>query len=366
MLGFGIGSIFPQLKEPGNYESWADEVERTLNLIPSIRKLEVKGGRSSFRWFDVEDADGRNDLIHHPIPVHGNVAFTINIPARAQDRLNPWWKASVDSEVEEFVVFLELDTAYPYALVVFYSDNMIKPSSAVVIVREFLKEELEKLGDRSTLELTTLGPSPFHAEFYIKEGDQGDFVTPGLNALVRHGRGYSECEFFFDKKVFESAAHVLDEVRKKIGPEFANFYGLTAERTVKQVSVDVLTLQVEEGVAAYRRKGAINWVRRVITSRANLRNISLELLKIQMGVTNSQRSNGKVIDNLRAERGLLLFEGKLVGMAELDYTDQLDNLGSMLKVLESQHTQTVQRITSFAVSLLGVVVGAFLTAALRK
>ncbi|MEU7413959.1 hypothetical protein AB0B40_32435 [Streptomyces sp. NPDC042638] len=371
MLGFAIGSLFPQLKNPEAYASWVDEVERVFNLIPSIKNLQVKGARSGYALFDTEGVEEPGSLIYHPIPINGTVSFTINIPSRVQNRLNPLWSTSIDNKVEEFLVFIELDSDYPYVWVAVSGDDVIRPSGAVVAVREFLREEIEKLADNSTLTLTTLGPSPFHADFFVEEAgpgqEEGEVVAPGLRVALQRGRNsYSKCTFYYDGAEFSSPAHAMEAIRQKIGPEFAVFYWLTAEKTVKRLSMDTLTVQVDESVAMYRNKGVVNWLRRVITSRSALRNISLELLKIQMSMAKTQQSNSKEIEELGSNRGTLLFDDELKKASSLNYGSDLENLGAMLKVLESQHTQTVQRLTAFAVSLLGVVVGAFLTAALRK
>ncbi|MEX3102591.1 MULTISPECIES: hypothetical protein [unclassified Streptomyces] len=367
MLGFAVGSLFPQLKNPEFYASWADEVERVLNLIPSINDLKITGGRTSFALFDTEGAERLDDLIHHPIPVYGAVTFTITIPSRVQSRLSPWGDISVGNKVEKFLVFIELDSDYPYTLIIVSGDEIVRPTGAVVVVREFLQEELAKLGDASSINLTTLGPSPFHAEFFVAEGDEGEAIAPGLKAhLRRGGKSYGRCDFFYDPAEFESPTHVLDVIRRKVGPEFAGFYRLTAEQVIKRFGMRVLTSQVEERVSSYRERGLASWFRRVRTSRSTLRDIGLELLEIQMGMTKTQQNNAKLIEELETARGVVLFESQLKDKSELDYGSELDSLGAMLKLLESQHTQTVQRLTAFAVSLLGVVVGAFLTAALRR
>ncbi|MER6274658.1 hypothetical protein [Streptomyces sp900105755] len=369
MLGFAIGSLFPQLKDPEAYATWADEVERVFNLIPSIKNLQVRGGRSGYALFDTEDVEDPGSLIYHPIPIHGTVSFTINIPSRVQNRLNPLWSTSIDNKVEEFLVFIELDSDYPYTWVAVSGDDVVKPSGAIVVVREFLCEEIAKLSEKSTLTLTTLGPSPFHADFFVEESGQaeGEVVVPGLRVSLQRGRNsYSKCTFFYDGAEFDSPAHAVEAIRQKVGPEFATFYWLTAEKVVKLLGMDALTAWVDEGVSMYRNRGMVNWLRRVLTSRSLLRNISLQLLKIQMDMTRTQRSNSKKIEELGANRGALLFDSELKGVSSLDYGSDLENLGATLKVLESQHTQTVQRLTAFAVSLLGVMVGAFLTAALRK
>ncbi|WP_326652595.1 hypothetical protein [Streptomyces sp. NBC_01750] len=366
MIAFAIGSLFPQIKGSEPYTSWADETEKTLNLIPSIRDLEVRGGRERFSLFGLHEEVDDGSLIRHPIPQHGRISFILNVPARVQSRLNPWGDISAGNGIEDFLVVTELDRDYPYTYVLISGTaEILKPSGAVVVVREFLKEEIDKLGDRSTVRLTALGPSPFHAEFYIQPGNLGEKAAPGLGVARTHSRWYDRLDFYFDEEI-AGPAQAMEEISKQFGPEFATYYLLTAEGVIKQRKMESLTDDTEEAVSAYTRKGLKNWLRRLLTSRANLRNLSLEMLRIQMSITRTQQSNNETLEGLKEGREFLLLGRELKEVSELNYANELENSGAILKVLESQHTQTVQRVTAFAVSLLGVMVGAFLTAALRR
>ncbi|MGW7594431.1 hypothetical protein [Streptomyces asiaticus] len=135
---------------------------------------------------------------------------------------------------------------------------------------------------------------------------------------------------------------------------------------MQRFSVEVASIQAEEAAAAYTHRGINNWLRRTTRLRKVVRDLNLEILLLQIGIAKTQDQNNKFLEILRSQNSSLIIEKQLTEQAELNYSKELGTYAEVLKVLESQHTQTVQRISAFAVSLLGVIVGALLTAALRR
>ncbi|MGW7687443.1 hypothetical protein ACWGMA_00895 [Streptomyces asiaticus] len=143
---FAIGSLFPELKNATeeNISTWADAVESSLNLVPSVSDLKISGANSTV-LFDTGDAKEFDDLIQHPIPANGRIEFRITIPSRIQERLMGW-RVSKDNEITEFLVIIDLNYRYPCTFVTPVGQGKIlAPSGAVIIVREFLKKVRSRL-----------------------------------------------------------------------------------------------------------------------------------------------------------------------------------------------------------------------------
>ncbi|MEU6774099.1 hypothetical protein [Streptomyces sp. NPDC046759] len=347
-------------------------VEESLNLIPSISEVKITGVAGSAVFNAGNDPARHDNLIQHPIPIGGRLEFKITIPARIQERLK-LWRVSENSELTEFLVITELDLPYPCTFVApLGQGRIIRPSGAVIVLREFLIEELEKLGDKSQIKLTTLGPSPFHIDCHIRECPEqeesppGELIIPNVWLRKTLGRGYARWDFFFLAGSFESPGAVRTALVEHVKPEFATYYRLTCQRNVQRFNVAAASARAEAAVATFRLRGARNWMRRVTRLRGLLRDLNLEILLLQMGIAKDQERNNKLLDKLRDRSVPLVIEKELAERAELNFSTELDTYGKVLEVLETQHTQTVQRITAFSVSLLGVIVGALLTAALRR
>ncbi|MER6191983.1 hypothetical protein [Streptomyces cyaneofuscatus] len=329
--------------------------------------LQIDGARDANYFFDTGSLDEPDHLIYHPIPAHGQVRFRITIPSRVQERLKGW-SVSDDNRVQDFIVFIDLDSRYPCTFVIPQDPEgeRLRPSGAMIIIREFLKEELGKLGDKATVRLTTMGPSPFHADFYVSEGEGGDPVEPNFSLTRKHGHGYSVWDFQFDGTSFDTPQQALVKILERCRSEFGSFYRIEASGLVELRTVKSFTKEVQEAVSSYRRKGVKNWLHRVIRMRGEIRDLALQLLTLQIDIAERRRSSSSLVDALRERNPTLLLEKELSDKSDYEYTEDLERYSEILKVLETQQTQTVQRITAFCVSLLGVVVGAVLTAVLRR
>ncbi|MET7532086.1 hypothetical protein [Streptomyces goshikiensis] len=362
---FAVGSLFPELiDKEADLNDWATEVERTLDLIPSVSRIEIDPPRG-FMSFNLGDATEFKDLIQHAIPIGGEIRFHILIPARIQERIKGW-SVSAGNSVEEFLVTIDLSTTYPCAFIIPLGEGVLRPSGAVIVVREFLTEELDKLGSKAAIKLTTLGPSPFHAEFHIKEGDVGEILAPGIRVSRAISSGYSRWTLHYDPEVHESAEAARTVIIQRLGYEFSTFYRIVAHRNIHRFGVAAIEAWVEGTLAFYGGKGLKSWIYRTAKLRKILHDISLEILKVQLGIEKVHKQNERLIEKARDRNSKLALEKELAEKAELGFRDELSSYAEMVGVLESRHSNTTQRLTSFAVSLLGVVVGALLTAALRK
>jgi hypothetical protein len=176
LFKFSIGCI--QFK-PKNLSTRFDSVqalirslERSLNGIAAIQDIDIE--HHAQMW--VEDghlpvpfpslANGEFPYLGGGSGLSLNIDLRIAIPQRTQREI--LGRLDVEEIYDEIAVFFTYHYDLPLMVVAVPGDHGGKPSDCLYLVREFLKVEME--GNAvSEFTIDVLGPSPFHANFSVKE-----------------------------------------------------------------------------------------------------------------------------------------------------------------------------------------------------
>lgn len=228
---FGVGCFHFGLDVTPPYQFSVDEyvksIEQFLGGLDTVGHFSVKRSLLKTRAETtlLERPKAMSDGHVFPPGVIRRLDFSLRIPHRTQAEIMkrilgenyPW--AGIGTE--HFMV----RTAYSYHGPVTLIEGLdleeigrTKPSDAVVVVREYLKAKVEEA--EAGLQLEFIGPSPFHANFFVTEDDSME-----EDSRVEHAQipGYDVIKFRVTPKIFESsAAWLLSE----IGDQFAFFYHL--------------------------------------------------------------------------------------------------------------------------------------------
>lgn len=191
------------------------------------------------------------------------VYFTVYIPARMQvSVLGEDW-APKRTGTENFKVYV-ISTYYgPISFV--ESIDAAKgsdPAYSVRVVRTFLANEFERIKASITFEF--MGPSPFHANFYLKsDADEkiaGDLVWAELSK-----RGYNEIRLTYNLSKFASGDEALGYFISEIDDEIGLFYRIIIEKNKSmfawdgiEAKIDKLNRDSEPGVSLLNFKRQIN------------------------------------------------------------------------------------------------------------
>ena len=147
-----------------------------LEKIENLSNLQVLREDNSvgFRSF-VEDADGEM----YPCVVGFSIEFDLYIPTKVQAKIVD------DFPIENLHVHIQYGYEKSVAFVWFDSQSEnCEPSEAVIVAREYIAE---RLGE--DFQFSVLGPSPFHANFYIKESPTEPFcVLDSTDDRAGYGR----------------------------------------------------------------------------------------------------------------------------------------------------------------------------------
>lgn len=288
---YGVGCFHFSLKQlpPSSFKvsRYIDELRSALQSIPSISNIVID-------YDETEDEDISLDVNEKPPTLstdHGafpcidflEISFTIYIPYRVQVELlglasiaRETIKGDSDKEfaslTETFTETFNISIYQTFWLPVAFIDPVnpcepgSSPSTAVQIIREFLKQEFKKV-DSPCINFDFLGPSPFHADFYVFEKhDESN------NAEQRPADIFA-CDYWpmpgYDKIVFryDPKHYSLDEAKAyakyKILDELGFFYNVIQERVLTRRSWDevndiiidrLISMQRSEGVRGFSER----------------------------------------------------------------------------------------------------------------
>lgn len=201
-----------------------------------------------------------------PQPMRLEIRFDIYIPFRIQEELS---RVSVTYETrsENFRLHIEYSFHGPVAYVEpLNATGIFRPSTAVQVVREYLKRELNT--NASVIVFECLGPSPFHADFYLESVPSELEESCGFPFSVEHirTRGYAEVVFTYAESFFpnrDTAIHVLfSELSDELGLFYeAKRLDLDAYRDWDGIQEKFLALTDVTTEAGVRRRIRAMWQR---------------------------------------------------------------------------------------------------------
>lgn len=241
MKSFGVGcmhfSIADKLRGHISIQEYADEVVRVLELFTTITDVDI--------YFD-EDAKNEKICVEPPNPQlqngescyphipRYNLEFKVYIPFRVQAALIGTKEKYVDTFTEKFKVYLKHDWYGPVS----YIDCLgakaeSNPSTAVQVIREYLAKELNGL--ETFLKIDFVGPSPFHADFFLSADEDMKKEEGMLFHLDQMKKpGYDTLKFRYSTTDFDSEEIAFDVLMDELADELAFFYALNV-REAKRI-----------------------------------------------------------------------------------------------------------------------------------
>lgn len=289
------------------------------------------------------------------------VAFELHIPGRVQAEL-----------LEEVYVPDASSTSFRVVCAHFYhgpvtfvipmsptDDQAAMPGSeAVIIVRRFLEREFPKVTDSLVFEL--VGPSPFHADFEIVEGNET--VRGYSYRYVRTpSKGYDEFSFSYDGTEFDSAEAAANSIFSDIGEELAFYYYV--ERTELELSREwhEVEAQVEALLLLEERAGWLPRIRRFFTTTPQISDASLGLARYEAFEALRKASLNREYSDVFSAPGRGTFRLDVDRELEQSFVAPLEPVGRMLQLLHSRSARRVDLMVVLVASVLGGGVGALLT-----
>ncbi|UUV28010.1 hypothetical protein NQK81_24635 [Amycolatopsis roodepoortensis] len=340
-------------------DGWFKTIEDELGQIGTIKELILdRANNFSMGSMRRVDDNGIGQIEEVEQPTRGSISFTISIPERIQQKFNPYSVAA--GRKYEIGTEFQVDTRYLFHGPVTFVECVNAPpgtlaSSAVALVREYLRSELQKLG--GTVELLVVGPSPFHADFRIKTmpGAKPEEFDP-IN--IQKARGFDICTFTFHQE-----AGIPLEILKRISQsiisdEFSLYYELVRDREIRSDQLQGIAIDLDILVDMHQTRGIKGVFRRLFRSSHKAREIILDILTAEAAEANAKRSNTQQLKELKEQPGRLIYQDKLQDQIDTSFITELRALKESASMLESGRTKEFEVAVLSLATLLGAASGA--------
>lgn len=232
MKAFGIGCLHFSFQGGAEQEitvqEYIDEVRASLERLSNVSDVEL--------YFDEDIKDERIDISEsthmndgdpcYPHISFFELSFNLYLPIRVQAEVINRDQKYIHTDTENFHVVFKHDWHGPFTIVELIGAGLnSSPSTAIQIIRKYLKREIDSGG--KTLKLDFVGPSPFHANFFLSGCEKNSSDKPS-NFELNHIKvpAYDKLEFSYPTNQYESEDVAFEELISEISSEIAFFYEL--------------------------------------------------------------------------------------------------------------------------------------------
>jgi len=277
---FGVGCFHFGYKKPVPFEfqssSYVREVKETLGLLTSISEIRASFDENTSYAANVEEEiQSLREGEFFPEISFFQLDFTVFIPVRVQHEMFPGEDLDEQIGTETFEVSMRHGFHGPLAFVeCIQPTDRCDPASAVRLIRDYISREFSKLSSPVTFEF--IGPSPFHASFFVKEEET---AAEGVQMKEIEQRGYNEILFVHNKSI--SSEDALEFVYDELSHELDLFYAIQrTEVQMMHAGHELLSEWESLKEAAAKHPPMINVRERFRLHRA-ARNLVLKALSLQ-------------------------------------------------------------------------------------
>jgi hypothetical protein len=237
MKSFGVGCFHFSIKKNNTntitVKEYISEVVRSLEKLSTISDIEYFYDESlKDEELDLSESTSMQDGQHcFPCIPFLNLSFNIYIPKRIQASVINEEVEYIDTETENFKVNFINAWHGPLTFIECSQASVeTSASTAIQIVREYLIKEYDLLD--TFLFLDFIGPSPFHADFFLNcemksQGEHGDKFT------LEHVKkpGYDQLNFNYNQHAFDTEDNALESLYRALRDEISFFYSLHCMRS---------------------------------------------------------------------------------------------------------------------------------------
>lgn len=372
IIPFGIACFhFGIAKEPPfrySDEQYIAELRKALESIPNIEQISiteiVKDQTTpqdiSEKIPDIHEADG-----FFPNWGFGKVEFSIHIPERIQRQILPF----LDVCTERFKISINYSYHMPVTFVVPVNPTgECCPADAVIVIREFL--ELQFINIKSEyIRFEYLGPSPFHADCYLKPGEciGSDGSSPGfISRDVTTEIGYDELIINYDTKIFENRKDVEACFFKEIISELSFFYGISRIRAIKLRKWVQIEEMLEEIIPKNTKKGIWRSFRESISYSGKIKKLFIAIAIFEKDLIFIKEEIRHDYEDIYSDRWTSYFQKFIDSAMREEETYPTKELIQLLSYLEDKRAKNMELLTMFFSAIIGGGIGALITLLLAK
>ena len=235
MKAFGVGCFHFALKDNMEKEitvqEYMDEIKKSIQSLTSASEFKISA--AEYGRDKKINTSAPNPKINDGEPCYPaieflNLSFVLYIPSRIQAELIRVPETVLDTRTERFKITMIHEWNGPVSYVECLSaEPHTHPSTAVQVVREYLTKEFSKIDTFLVYDL--LGPSPFHADFYLQsqapqEEKQTKFILNEIKSPA-----YNTLNFNYYNTDYPDEEKALHSLYDTISDELSFYYELNRE-----------------------------------------------------------------------------------------------------------------------------------------
>ncbi|MBF4582497.1 hypothetical protein ITJ54_07420 [Curtobacterium sp. VKM Ac-2865] len=380
---FGIGcytfeapdaDLLTMVNPEGSYSihSWSQDVEAALRSIPSLDNIEVSGfhsvrGDHPFNWRETTRA-ALHSLPHsslhrggdfRPHPVNGQIRFDATIPVHIQNEVFPYVE---NRRGTRFTVHISYAFGMPVAFVRTYDDHQ-DPSTAVAIVREFLKREFDKqIPAGNPIKFVCMGPSPAWLNLVLNAPESGP-VDEADRVTVIDTPGYKWVTMRIAQQPgVMTVEDAYDFLRAVISESAAVFYDLVSEMAISALTRQYIETQLQKLVELHRAPGFRSWLRRVWSAGKSANDLMLEILAVDLEEKRSFAASKERWNSIRSASGKKIIAPVFNIESSRDIPDYVPHARAVVDLLSTRQSRSIELIGVITSAVIGGAAGAALTA----
>lgn len=376
MKSFGIGCFHFGISDESNKEifsvkEYISEVKNVLEKISSISDINISYDEDlKNHEFTIELANSRlqNGDFCHPYIESYNLEFKIYIPFRIQAKLIGIKKNYLDTNTENFKVYFRHNWYGPLSFVECLNPTLeTKPSSAVRIIREYISTEIKKID--TFLIYDFIGPSPFHANFYLTIDENKDKEETNNYFKIEHFKthGYDELYIKYRKSDFKFEEEALEYLLNELESEVAYFYDFKVKEIHKsnEWSIinkgmhSILDFEDKESKKTFKDK----YFNRPKLFKEVFKDIGLFKGQEIFNKNINNRDYSSIYKHSHNQIYLQYFIDKEISES-MNYP--LDETIELLKYFDQKSSKTFELMVIFIATIMGGVIGASITILFSK
>jgi hypothetical protein len=250
MKAFGVGCFNFGIRYKSGFlfdtKNHVKNIKQTLEKITAIGELTIDYNEDLEDSEHITEAPTKlSDGGGFPFVDFLRITFGLYIPSRIQsDLIGGTVKYSLYG-IERFKVTILSSYYGPVAFVecVDVLSEDYEPSTAVQVVREFLKKEFSKIDSEITFEF--IGPSPFHVDFYISNKENEKIINK-IELIESEQKSYNKIVFKYNEDIFETEDEALLDIYYELSDELALFYAITRENVIQMRSWNNIEESLEQ------------------------------------------------------------------------------------------------------------------------
>lgn len=345
---FGVGCF--QLRPSDNAGGDFDVVQLKKDIISSFENIEnvrdVVSSSYDDDYLGFHSFESDEEGIVWPVLLGFQLSFSIYIPKKIQQALQ------FEVSSENFFVILKHEYDKPVIVVTYEADAnpMFEQSEyAVALLREYIKE---KLG--SKIVMSIVGPSPFHANFFVNDSENHEVEFADFSPPLGIGRYSVSYDQSIDSYPLELFVHRYGEI-------FSRFYYLQSMKS-KISSLHFIIVNQIMPLLNRESEGFFKDIRYSIQSKSTIDSVRKCIVEEYL----FKSEMIEYIDTSKNRGGIALdspFSSHFREFESFLETSKVSAFDTVATFFEDRRQKLISNLSGVVTGLIGGIVGALIGAA---